>query len=125
NLNQATHDWIKQEFGHVPLTFFRQMAECVVRGHLVAFERIAGLPDDYTAKPPQTDARIALFADDKSGCFLPESQVRTYEYLSQHRKDFHSIHRMPEYSHLDVFMGKSAAQDVFPKILEELAKPSR
>lgn len=125
NLNNATHEWIRHEFAHVPLTFFRQMARCVARGRLVSYERIPGLPDDYTANPPQTDARFAFFAGDRSRCFLPESQVRTHEYLSQFRKDFHTLHRLPGYSHLDVFIGKSAAKDIFPLILKELENPKR
>ncbi len=125
NLNETTHEWIRHEFAHVPLTFFRQMARCVARGRLVAYEKLRGLPDDYTAQPPQTDARFALFAGDKSRCFLPESQMRTHDYLSRFRKDFHTLHRFPNYSHLDVFIGKSADNDVFPLMLHELAKPTR
>jgi hypothetical protein len=29
NLNDATHEWIKQEFAQVPITFFEQMATCI------------------------------------------------------------------------------------------------
>jgi hypothetical protein len=125
NLNEATHEWVRHEFAHVPLSFVRQMARCVARGRLVAYEKFPGLPDDYTAAAPQTDARFALFAGDKSRCFLPESQERTHAYLSQFRQDYHTLHRLPGYSHLDVFMGKSADKEVFPLILHELARPTR
>jgi hypothetical protein len=31
------------------------------------------------------------------------------------------MHELPGYSHLDVFMGKNAARDVFPQMIKELA----
>jgi pimeloyl-ACP methyl ester carboxylesterase len=125
NLNAETHDWIRREFAHVPLTFFRQMARCVARGRLVAYESLPGLPDDYTAEPPRTSARFVFLTGERSRCFLPESQVQSHAYLSRFRKNFHALYRLPEYSHLDVFIGKSAAVDVFPLILNELERPSR
>ena len=32
------------------------------------------------------------------------------------------MHLLPTYGHLDVFMGKDAAREVFPTMLEELDK---
>jgi pimeloyl-ACP methyl ester carboxylesterase len=121
NLNADTHDWfIQQEFGHVPLSFFRQMARCVSRGNLVSADKIDGLPADYCAQPPQTDARFAFFAGEMNQCFLPESQRRSYEWLSGFKKDFHSLQVFPNYSHLDLFMGTKAAHDIFPKMIAAL-----
>jgi hypothetical protein len=120
NLNEETHEWIKDEFGEAPLSFFRQMARCVRHGHLVSQELLKLLPADYTLQPPQTDARFALFAGEKSRCFLPEGQSRTHEYLSSFRSDYHTLHLLPDYSHLDVFIGKNADRDVFPLIIAEL-----
>ncbi len=124
NLDEATHEWLKDEFAHVPLSFFRQMARCVNRGHLVGVEALAGLPADFVAQPPRTSARFAFFAGARSGCFLPESQVRTHAYLASFRKDYHMLHVLPDYSHLDVFMGRHAPRDVFPLILAELERPA-
>jgi cholesterol oxidase len=31
-------------------------------------------------------------------------------------------HRIPEYGHMDCFVGRNAARDVFPLILKELEK---
>jgi hypothetical protein len=122
NLNEETHDgpWLGQEFGHVPLTFFQQMGRCIEAGHLVSFEHLPGLPDDYVAAPPQTDARFVFLAGARNLCFLPESQRQSYEWMSKARPGYHSLHVMPGYSHLDIFLGRSAARDVFPLILDEL-----
>ena len=35
NLDAETHDWIKGEFAHVPVSLFRQTHECLKAGHLV------------------------------------------------------------------------------------------
>lgn len=104
----------------VPLSFFRQMGACVRRGHLVSIEGFPELPADYTAQAPQTDARFVFLAGERNQCFLPESQRRSYEYLSRIRPGYHSLHVLPRYSHLDMFLGKDAARDVFPMLIGEL-----
>ena len=124
NLNDETHEWLKQEFAHVPQTFFRQISRSIGRGHLVSVEKKKELPEDFVAQPPQTDARFAFFAGELNRCFLPQSQVKTFEYFATHRNEFHSLQVIPGYGHLDIFMGKDAARDVFPLILQELDKPS-
>ncbi len=120
NLNETTHEWLKEEFKAVPMTFFDQITQCVRGGHLVSVEDLPGLPSDFTGQAPKTDARFTFFAGQNNRCFLAESQIRTYNYFSKHRKDFHSLHIIPNYGHLDVFMGKNAAQDTFPLIIEAL-----
>jgi pimeloyl-ACP methyl ester carboxylesterase len=123
NLNPETHEWIKQEFAHVPMSFFQQMAQCLRKGRLVSVEGLPQLPADFVAQPPRTDARFAFLAGERNLCFLPESQQRTYDFFQQQRKDYHSLQVLPGYGHLDVFIGKDAASDVFPIILEELDRP--
>jgi len=120
NINNDTHEWLKQEFASVPLTFFKQMARCVRKGNLVSVDGYKELPADFCAQAPQTDARFVLTAGAKNLCFLPGSQVKTFEWLNQQRKDYHGLQIFPTYGHLDVFMGKNAARDTFPFILGAL-----
>jgi pimeloyl-ACP methyl ester carboxylesterase len=122
NLNDETHEWVKEEFAHVPITFFKQMARCVEEGHLVSVEGLSDLPENFVAEPPQTDARFAFLAGDKNHCFLPESQKMTFDYLDSLDKNRHSFHLLRNYGHLDVFMGQNAHRDVFPLILNELER---
>ena len=122
NLSDETHNWLKQEFAKVPLTFFSQMKMCVECGHLVSVEGKKELPADFVAQPPRTDARFAFFAGKENQCFLPQSQAKTYAFLSAAHPNYHSLHTLPGYSHLDVFMGSNAARDVFPLMLAELEK---
>jgi len=122
NLNRDTHEWLKNEFADVPMSFFDQMSECVRKGNLVSVEGNRELPEDFVAREPQTDARCVFFAGEQNLCFLPASQVRTFDFFNAYRKDYHSLHLLPGYGHLDVFMGKNAARDVFPLMVEELDK---
>jgi pimeloyl-ACP methyl ester carboxylesterase len=120
NLNEATHDWLMHEFARVPLTFFDQIARCVERGRLISVDGHRELPDDFAAIAPRTDARFAFFAGEKNLCFLPQSQVRTFEHFERFGRGRHSLHLIPGYGHLDIFMGERAAADVFPRMLHEL-----
>ena len=122
NLDETTHEWIKQEFAKVPLRFFEQMGACLKKGHLIGWQRCPGLPDDFVAEPPKTKARIAFFAGENNQCFLAESQKRTHAYFNNIRPNYHSLTIIPNYGHLDVFLGKNAAQQVFPSMLEELER---
>jgi hypothetical protein len=121
NLSPATHEWLRHEFGPVPMTFFDQMARSVARGRIVPLGRVDGLGADPVAGPPQSDARFVLIAGEQNRCFLPESQRRTFAYLDGHRPGYHALYVVPGYGHLDVFMGRYAARDTLPLILEELA----
>jgi hypothetical protein len=122
NLNDETHDWLTHEFAAVPMTFFEQITRCVKTGHLIAVDGRPDLPASFVGQPPKTDARIAFFAGADNRCFIPESQVRTHEYFSRFAPD-HTLHVVPGYGHLDMFMGHSAARDVFPLMLSELNRP--
>lgn len=122
NLNAATHDWLKHEFAEVPLTFFDQILRCVEAGRLLSVEERPELPADFTAQPPETDARFVFLAGDRNVCFLPSSQRRTYEWFDRQAPGRHGLHILPGYGHLDVFMGQDAARHVFPTIIDELER---
>jgi pimeloyl-ACP methyl ester carboxylesterase len=120
NLDCLTHAWIEQEFGMVPFTFFRQMGRCVRHGALESTGKHRQLPRDFSAEPPRTDARFALIAGQLNECFLPEGQRRTKEFLDRHRPGKHSLHVVPGYGHLDIFLGRNAVHEVYPIIAREL-----
>jgi pimeloyl-ACP methyl ester carboxylesterase len=122
NLNPATHDWLRNEFGFVPMTFFKQMRRCVDAGHLVSVDGSDALPASFVAEPPHTTARFALMTGALNSCFEPESQVASHAWLTSRGDDRHTLHVIPDYGHLDIFMGQSASRDVFPIILEELER---
>lgn len=122
NLSERTHDWIRQEFADVPLSFFRQMTRCLDAGHLVAHS--PGLPTDLTAAAPRTSARIAFIAGERNDCFKWQSQQASFDWFERHRPNYHSLHVLGGYGHLDVFIGKNAARDTFPVLIGELDRPN-
>ena len=122
NLNDETHNWLRQEFAKVPMTFFSQMIQCVHHGHLVSVDGLKELPPDFVQQPPQTDARFAFFAGLNNHCFLPQSQSDTYDYFNKHATNRHLLHLLPNYGHLDPFIGKDASRDIFPLMYQELER---
>ena len=120
NLNDETHAWLSNEFAFVPMSFFDHIAKGVSEGSLVNTGRYDQLPRNFTAQPPKTDARFVLFAGERNRCFLSESQERTFEFLDRHQPGHHAVHVIPDYGHLDVFMGRNAAKDVFPLMADAL-----
>lgn len=121
NLNEETHEWIKSQFAAVPMTFYNQIARSVQQGHLVSVDSNKELPESFIQHKPATEARISFFAGQKNLCFLPDSQIKTFNYFNQLRPNYHALRVLPEYSHLDVFIGKNAYKDVFPLISQELS----
>ena len=122
NLNEQTHNWLSQEFAAVPLRFFSQITRSIKQGNLLSVEGNSALPVDFTHNLPKTSARFAFCAGQENLCFLAESQKKSYRYFSAITADFHVLKIFPGYGHLDVFMGKNAAKDTFPFIIDELNK---
>jgi hypothetical protein len=78
------------------------------------------LPESFVAQPPATDARFVLLAGERNRCFLAESQRRTFAWLDGLAPGRHALHTFPTYGHHDVFLGRRAALDIGPTILEAL-----
>lgn len=122
NLDDVTHEWLTHQFGPAPITFFNQIGRSAQAGHLVTVDGFSELPENPVAREPQTDARFAFVIGAGNACFAPRGQAKTFEYFDGHRPGHHSLHVIPDYGHLDVFIGKRAAQDTFPVILSELGR---
>lgn len=122
-LSPEVHEWTKGEFGAAPLTFFKQIASCVDRGYLHSVDGRPELPENFVDQAPETDARFSFVTGGLNNCFLPVSQERTFQFFEKHAPGRHSLHIVPGYGHLDVFVGKNAAKDWFPLIVAELDKP--
>ncbi|QRR01481.1 alpha/beta fold hydrolase [Dyadobacter sandarakinus] len=116
NLSATTIDWIRGEFGKVPLSFFKHIKKCINAGELVSFNG----SQSYATVKPLTDSRFAFFAGKLNKCFSYQSQVKTYKYFNGFRSGFHQLYLYPTYSHLDVFFGEEANSDIFSDIIKEL-----
>ena len=123
NLDDATHEWLKGEFAHVPMTFFREMARSIDARHLVPTGKYPDvLPASFVGQAPKTQARFVFLGGEFNDCFVPESQARTFDFFERYAPGRHAFYELAGYGHLDVFIGKNAARDTFPLIIDELRK---
>ncbi len=118
NLSNETKNWIQDEFGFLPMKFFRNIKQSIDKRALSPFNGRG----TYADKPPKTDARIVFFAGKLNKCFSYESQVSSYKFFKKLHPGKHGFYLLPEYSHLDVFFGQNAHLDVFPIMIRELEK---
>ena len=104
------------------MTFFREMGKCIEAGHLISSGRYSELPASFVGQAPKTDARFVFLGGEFNDCFVPQSQARTFDFFDHHAPGRHAFYELAGYGHLDVFIGKNAAHDTFPLIIDELRK---
>jgi hypothetical protein len=122
NLSDATHEWVKGEFAHVPMSFFCQIGRCIKAGQILSTGTYPELPTSFVSQAPRTDARFVFLAGELNKCFLSESQARTFDFFDRYQPGRHAFYELAAYGHLDVFIGEHAAKDIFPLIVDELGK---
>jgi cholesterol oxidase len=116
-LNEATHATLHETFGVANVHSMEHLALCARRGQVV--DRDGG--DAYLPHPERMKLPIAFLHGADNRCFLPESTALTYEWLRQaNGSALYARHLVPGYGHIDCWMGKNAANDVFPYALEHL-----
>ncbi len=120
NLDDATHRWLGGELGKIPLSWYAQMAMSDRARQYVSVRPHTGLPRRWGGQGPATQARFVLLTGDRNRAFLPASQRATFDYLERHQPGRHALTVIPGYSHTDVFIGRRAHVDVFPRILAAL-----
>ena len=126
-LNQETHNAIKDMFGPVASPPFLHIAKMMEVGKVVSNDNSF----DYFERPERLSMPIHFIAGAKNQEMLPEATLRTLNWLKEvNGKDAGPYSRTvyPEYGHMDVLIGKTAAQDIFPDFITELdryAKPPK
>ena len=118
-LNEETHAIVADMFGTANLTTFEHMARIINAGHAVdAQGEEAYLPNVANAAVP-----IAFIHGEKNNFFVPEGTKRTYDLLCRvNGPELYSRHVFPGYAHMDCFIGKDAANDIFPLLHQELER---
>jgi len=116
NLSDETKEWIRNEFGPVPIAFFKHIRKGVHYGSLVSVDGAK----HYADTKPATDARFVFFAGKMNKCFKSESQVNSFNYFNKLKPDYHKLYVYDKYSHLDIFLGKNAHKEIFPTMIDEL-----
>jgi cholesterol oxidase len=120
-LNDATHRAIDDYFGVANLTAFKQIALLMKKGYVVDHEG----RNVYLAHPERLDIPLHFLIGKQNDIFFPEGALKTWEWLRRHHpgtRDQYTKTELPDYAHLDCFIGKNAATDVFPTIFEHLER---
>ncbi len=118
-LNQATHNAIKDMFGRMSPAPFPQIARCFEVGHAVS----ASQDIDYMSRPDRVRMPVHFIVGAKNPLMVPECSLRTVDWLQQSNKDvahYYSRKVYQGYGHIDCFIGRDAHQDIFPDILKHL-----
>ena len=116
-LNAATHDAMHELFGDATITAFEHLAQLSRAKHLVAADGTEIYLDQLSRMAVPT---LFLHGAD-NGCFLPSSTEESFGVLSQvNPARLYQRRVIPGYGHGDCIIGKHAAQDVYPLIVEHL-----
>lgn len=127
NLDDATHEWIKGEFAHVPVSLFEQTHDCLVAGHLVPAKEYPEIPAQLGMQAPQTDAVFTFITGGENRTFRPVAMRNSWKFFNKYAPvppnspPKHGFKQYEGYGHLDIFLGKYSAVDVFPDIIEWLS----
>jgi len=123
-LGHDTHLALGSMFSRVSLSPFKQLQDIMRKGLVVNADGETVYTDEDAAR------RLALPITFLSGAtnqiFYPESGQRTRVWLSEHNgKELYRQRIIPDYGHMDLFIGRDAHRDVTPLILEELERLER
>ncbi|GLW15228.1 hypothetical protein Stsp01_19710 [Streptomyces sp. NBRC 13847] len=122
NLSDLTHDRLAELLGPAPLWILphlRRMAlaRSVVRWHDTD-HRYRALPSNALDGAHRIDTPVLLLAGSENGLWL-DSQKLCHEVLARRQPQLSvSYTEIPGYGHLDTFLGRGAALDVFGNILD-------
>jgi choline dehydrogenase-like flavoprotein len=116
-LNEATHEAIHEMFGIGDITTFEHLLTIIRTGQVVdAHGNDVYLPNIQRLKIPLTFLQAM-----NNHLFMPEGTKRSFELLcAKNGADGYELVQVPNYHHMDCFIGKNAAQDIFPLILAQL-----
>lgn len=121
HLNERTHFAMGEMFGPISLSVFDQLALIMRRGRVVDAQ---GGDTYLTAdKARRMALPISFMSGGLNTLFNPESSLRTEAWLAQHNgPQWYRRRVMERYGHLDNFVGRDAARDVYPWVLAELER---
>ncbi|MCK0128655.1 GMC family oxidoreductase N-terminal domain-containing protein [Erythrobacter sp. F6033] len=120
-LGHDTHLALGSMFSRVSLTPFKQLGEIMHKGLAVDVDGKSIYTDDAAAR--RLAMPISFLSGATNQIFYPESGQRTRVWLSDHNGgSLYKQRIIPDYGHMDLFIGRNAHRDVTPWILEELER---
>jgi choline dehydrogenase-like flavoprotein len=116
-INDATHEHLHEAFGVTNLTTFKQITRAIRKGHIVT----ADGDDVYLPAADRLKLPIAFLHGEHNRLFLPEGSELTFEHLrAKNGPDLYTRHVFKNYAHMDCFIGRDAAKDIYPTVTAEL-----
>lgn len=131
SMNPETHDTLSEQFGKCNMLSFRHLAQLARRGVSEAFDH--GVEENlrrYGTESPPSYLRpehlripVTFVSGEKNRTFVPKSTELTYDWLVEHNgPELYQRHVLPDYGHIDTFMGANANRDAYPLFLESLER---
>src|SRR5262249_47960242 len=116
-LNDATHNAIHEMFGVANVRTFNHISLVVRTGHVVD----ADGGETYMNHLERLAIPITFIHGAENNLFLPEGSEQTFKTVTT-ANDAGLYERIlfPDYAHMDCFIGRNAAVDVFPTIVSQL-----
>ncbi len=116
-LNVSTHETLHELFGISNIDAMAHLALMIRAGELRSFDG----QDIYLPHLNRLAIPIAFIHGAENYVFLPESTEKTMALLAQNNgSHLYRSHAVPNHGHSDCIVGKRAAVDVYPLILEHL-----
>ncbi len=118
-LNAATHDALHEMFGVASIAAFNQILKTIQANHVVDKDG----KDVYMPQIGRLKIPITFVQGADNQLFLPAGTRQTFRHLCEKNGPDRYVHiQFPHYAHMDLFVGKTAAQDIYPTLLGELEK---
>lgn len=123
-LDPRTHDRLADLFGAIPLSLLPQLrqmelAHAVVRWNLDD-DRYGALPENALDHADRLDAPLLLLSGSRNEAWLDSNKL-CHQVLATRYPDVDVRYtEIPSYGHLDTFIGRGAALDVFGHIVDFL-----
>lgn len=125
NMHPVTHRRAGDLFGATSLHYYRHVLRMVRAGRAVKYDprdaRLGRLPDDYLRDAARTETPV-LFTTGEVNRVFADSNIVCFDRLNALVPGRHELHVFPGYGHQDVFMGRHADRDVFPRLVEFIEK---
>jgi cholesterol oxidase len=116
-INRDTRDALDWIFGYGNVTSFAQIRQFIRHGRIVNADGL----DVYLPLVDRLRCRVVLLQGEANTLFLPAGSAATERWLRErHGPGACTRITVPAYAHLDCFIGRHAARDVFPLLLREL-----
>lgn len=124
NLHPVTHRRLVDLFGGTSFNYYRHIRKMLFAKEAVPYcddPGYRGLPESYLANVDKVDLPPTLLMSGSENLIFPRSNKLSYDEIKKRapraRVEYLEI---PGYGHQDVFMGRNAHVDVFPRLVEFL-----